>query len=51
MDFIRFEDQTTPYLKYGRENLLAFAALVAVVNGMNVNALIGLMIGIVCHLQ
>ena len=51
MDFIRFEVQTTPYLKYGHGNLLAFAALVAVVNGMNVNAWIGLMIGIVCHLQ
>ena len=49
--FIRFEAQTTPYLKYGHENLLDFAALVAVVNGMNANALIGLMIGIVCHLQ
>ena len=51
MDFIWFEAQTTPYLKYGRENLLAFVALVAMVNGMNVNAWIGLMIGIMCHLQ
>ena len=51
VDYIRFKAQTTPYLKYGRENLLAFASLVAVVNGMNVNAWIGLMIGIVCHLQ
>ena len=51
MDFIRFEAQTTPYLKYGHENLLDFAALVAVVNGMNENAWIGLMIGIMYHLQ
>ena len=50
MDFIQFEAQTTPYLKYGRGNLIDFAALVAVVNGMNVNAWIGLMIGIICHL-
>ena len=51
VDFIRFEAQTTLYLKYGRGNLLDFAALVAVVNGMNANAWIGLMIGITCHLQ
>ena len=46
MDFIQFEAQTTPYLKYGRRNLLAFATVVAVVNGMNVNGWIRLMIGI-----
>ena len=51
VDFIRFEAQTTPYFKYGRGNLRAFATLVEVVNGMNVNAWIGLMIGIMCHLQ
>ena len=51
VDFIRFESQTIPYLKYGCGNLLAFAALVAVVNGMKVNEWIELMIGIVCHLQ
>ena len=49
VDFIRFKSQTTPYLKYGHENLLAFATLIEVVNGMNVNSWIGLMIGIVCH--
>ena len=41
MDYIRFKAQTTPYLKYGRGNLLDFAALVEVVNGMNANAWIG----------
>ena len=51
VNFIQFEAQTTPYLKYGRRNLLSFTALVAVVNGMNVNAWIGLIIGTVCHLQ
>ena len=51
MDLIRLKAQTTPYLKYGHENLLPFAALVAVANGMNVNAWIGLMIGIMCPLQ
>ena len=49
VDFIRFEVQTTPYLKYGRGNLLVFAALVAVLNGMNANAWIGLITGIVFH--
>ena len=51
VDFIQFEAQTTPYLKYGHKNLLSFASLVAVVNWMNVNAWIGLMIGIMCHLK
>ena len=50
MDFIRFKAQTIPYLKYGREKFLAFAALIAVANGMNENAWIGLMIGIMCPL-
>ena len=40
-----------PLFKIWCRNLLSFASLVAVVNGMNVNAWIGLMIGIVCHLQ
>ena len=51
IDFIQFEAQTTPYLKYGHKNLLAFATIVAVVNGINANAWIRLMIVIMCHLQ
>ena len=51
VDFIRFKAQTTPYLKYGHRKLLSFVALVALVNGMNENAWIGLMIGIMCHLR
>ena len=45
-----FVDYIPGSVVYHFTNLIAFAALVAVVNGMDVTAWIGLMIGIVCHL-